>query len=113
VLWLTPSRFASLRVLQCVSPLSLVSKVVRMISSTFSSVSLRFTFGLGRSWSAAIPPATNRRRQLETVAGVTPTSAAISLPGVPAAAARMIRALERSWCETTRPLAYRSRSLRS
>ena len=90
---LTPARFAILRVLQWVHPDGSDSSVARISSSTFSSLSLRCTFGLGESERPSTPWEAKRFRHFPTVCSTRCSSSATSRFVLPSAHRRMMRAL--------------------
>src|SRR5262249_3973634 len=107
--WLTPTLLAIKRVLQCVRPFGFVCSASRTTASTFSSASLRSTFGRGASSNPSTPNFANRRRHLPTVAPHTPTSSATSALLLPCEQSKTIRDRSQSARETVRPRAYRPR----
>ena len=73
------------RVLQCVAPAGIVSKVCTTTRSTSSSPIVRGAPGRGSSSKPSQPSRRKRRRHLPTVPRVVPSSPATSRPLLPAA----------------------------
>ena len=92
VMRLSPVGRASDRVLQCVAPGGVVSKVATTTCSTCSSVTVRGARGRGSSISPSSRSRTKRARHLPTVAGVRRKRRATVLLLFPAAQARTMRA---------------------
>src|SRR6476469_1604935 len=76
---------------QCVASLGWRSSVATSTASTCSSVIVRGAPGRGSSDSPSSRRSMNRRRQIPTVCGHTPTSAATSLLDLPAAQPNTMR----------------------
>ncbi len=108
-----PTRFASARLDQWVVPSGTSSSVRTTTSSTWASVIMRGTPGLGSSLSPANRSRTNRLRHRPTVSRVIPISAATALFVVLSAHLNTMRARCARPCAVLRRLAHPSSVCRS
>ena len=93
---LSPHTLAIERVLQCVAPAGIVSKVCTTTRSTSSSPIVRGAPGRGSSSKPSQPSRRNRRRHLPTVPRVVPSSPATFRSPLPAAVSSTIFARKTS-----------------
>ncbi len=101
-LWLSPTRLAIERVLQCVASLGLLSRVRVTTRSTAASLILRGAPGRGSSSSPSALFSKNRPRHFPTVPRLICRRCATSMSKPPSAHARTMRARSAKACAVVR-----------